>query len=379
MAAVHVVGMSCPKAIAAEKFSPVPRPNLHQRSRDGSSLLLSEQSRYRGAPRHSQRFIGRSSRNSSCRLESNALEGGGVSAPRASELARDVLTAKDADGAAVLNGFRAADHPKTEGKPSISSSVRGDADGCAQLNGAASTGGKELIGINGSKSVITPFEGFTLARKSLNCHDQRKSPRSRWPRAPKTRKTGDCVLRVGVDVDEVLGRFLYSLNEYCKETYNWNYSLSDYKVYDFKTVWKVNQEEANHYVHEFFKSNHFAQGIPPIPGAKSSLERLSTLCDLVVVTSRQHVIREPTLQWLDAHFPDIFSSVHFGNHYALHGQSRSKSQICKELAVDVLIDDNPAYAEECAAAGLDVLLFDWDLGYPWSKTEHGACGSEWPV
>eukprot|EP00959_Pyramimonas_sp_CCMP1952_P301737 6313326-Pyramimonas_sp.AAC.1 len=89
----------------------------------------------------------------------------------------------------------------------------------------------------------------------------------------------------------------------------------------------------------------------------------------MVVTSRQHVIQEPTLLWLEENFPGVFTSVHFGNHFAMEGTSRKKSEICRELNADVLIDDNPGYAMDCAEAGMQVLLFDWNLEYPWSKTE----------
>ncbi|CAI7908374.1 unnamed protein product, partial [Closterium sp. NIES-53] len=129
---------------------------------------------------------------------------------------------------------------------------------------------------------------------------------------------------------------------------------------------------ANHRVHDFFKSTHFNDGIPIIPGAFDTLRRLSHFTDLVVVTSRQHVIREPTLEWLDNHFPGVFSSVHFGNHFALEGTPRPKSEMCRELGAEVLIDDNPRYAMECAEHGIQVLLFDWLLQYPWSKTAGGG-------
>jgi hypothetical protein len=46
--------------------------------------------------------------------------------------------------------------------------------------------------------------------------------------------------------------------------------------------------------------------------------------------------------------------------------------VCREIGATVLIDDNPRYATECAAAGIDVLLYDWNLGYPWSKTPDGC-------
>lgn len=64
-------------------------------------------------------------------------------------------------------------------------------------------------------------------------------------------------------------------------------------------------------------------------GALASLQRLRSVCELVVVTSRQHIIRQPTLEWIHLHFPHIFAEVHFGNHWALHGTSRKKSEICR--------------------------------------------------
>ena len=63
-----------------------------------------------------------------------------------------------------------------------------------------------------------------------------------------------------------------------------------------------------------------------------SLKRLGSMCDLVVVTSRQHVIRDSTLRWIDLHYPGIFKEVHFGNHWAMEGTSKPKSQICRWAA-----------------------------------------------
>ena len=50
---------------------------------------------------------------------------------------------------------------------------------------------------------------------------------------------------------------------------------------------------------------------------------------MVVVTSRQHVIQDVTLEWIDRHFPDVFHEVYFGNHFSLEGGSRKKSDICR--------------------------------------------------
>eukprot|EP00891_Asterochloris_glomerata_P006050 jgi/Astpho2/6050/Aster-04003 len=170
----------------------------------------------------------------------------------------------------------------------------------------------------------------------------------------------------------VLGRFLHSLNRFCLDQYGMEYDVGDYEEYNFAKVWGCSQEESNHIVHEFFKSHHFAVGVLPIPGAMHSLKRLGSMFDLVVVTSRQHVIRDSTLRWIDLHFPGIFKEVHFGNHWAMEGTSKPKSEICREVGAQVLIDDNPRYAVECADAGLLVLLYDWQHSYPWSKTADGC-------
>lgn len=129
----------------------------------------------------------------------------------------------------------------------------------------------------------------------------------------------------------VLGRFVFSLNRFVLETYGMKYDVTDYWIYEFAKIWKCSQEESNAIVHEFFKSNHFKAGIPTIPGASDALLRLRDSCDLVVVTSRQHIIQEATLEWIDKHYPSIFQEVYFGNHFALEGVSRKKSDICRSV------------------------------------------------
>eukprot|EP00198_Chlamydomonas_reinhardtii_P008606 XP_001697943.1 predicted protein [Chlamydomonas reinhardtii] len=163
-------------------------------------------------------------------------------------------------------------------------------------------------------------------------------------RRPATTKSAR--LRVAVDVDEVLGRFVFALNQFCKDHYGMEYKVGDYWIYEFAKIWHCSQERSNEIVHEFFKSQHFTDGIPVIPGALEALTRLSGAdMELVVVTSRQHVIQDVTLDWLDRHYGGLFRTI----------------------GAQVLIDDNPSYATECAAAGIRVLLYDWQGAYPWSK------------
>ena len=222
----------------------------------------------------------------------------------------------------------------------------------------------------------------------------------------------------------VLGRFLFSLNKFCGETYGLDVDVGDYHVYEFAKVierdrerekkkrgrgrgdpaarpplpvphprppasslslspslvhqvWGCSPEAATEIVHAFFASPHFAAGVPPIPGAAAALAAARAYASLAVVTSRQHAIRTPTLAWLDAHFPGLFDGgVHFGNHWAkAGGPAVPKAELCARIGAGVLIDDNPAYATEAAAAGLDVLLYDWGGAYPWAKLGPGVAES----
>ena len=43
--------------------------------------------------------------------------------------------------------------------------------------------------------------------------------------------------------------------------------------------------------------------------------------------------------------------------------------LCRSIGAHVLIDDNPGYAIDCATAGINVLLYDWEGNYPWSKLQ----------
>ncbi|XP_027339124.1 uncharacterized protein LOC113852922 isoform X2 [Abrus precatorius] len=176
-------------------------------------------------------------------------------------------------------------------------------------------------------------------------------------------------LVVAVDVDEVLGNFVSALNDFIADRYSSNYSVSEYHVYEFFKIWNCSRDEANSRVHEFFKTSYFKSGIQPIPGAQAVLQKLSRFCNLSIVTSRQNAIKDHTIEWIKKNYAGLFQEIHFGNHFALDGVSRPKSEICRSLNAKVLIDDNPRYAIECAEAGIRVLLFDYENSYPWCKTE----------
>lgn len=175
-------------------------------------------------------------------------------------------------------------------------------------------------------------------------------------------------LLVAVDIDEVLCSFLLALNTFIAERYALSHTVAEYHVYSFDKVWNCSLSEARSRVYEFYNSYHFRKGIHPIPGAYQVLLQLAPFCHFSIVTSRQNVIKQHTIEWVESHYSGLFKEIHFGNHFAVDGVARPKSEICQSLGAQILIDDNPLYALDCAENGIKVLLFDYQNSYPWCKT-----------
>jgi len=112
----------------------------------------------------------------------------------------------------------------------------------------------------------------------------------------------------------------------------------------------------------FFNSDHF-KNIQPVSGSQEAINEIAKDHDLVIITSRQHDIKNHTIDWIQQHFPETFFGIHFGNHYGLSGQKKSKLEMCDMLNIDMLIEDSADYANECANSNRKVLLFDT----PWNR------------
>jgi len=176
---------------------------------------------------------------------------------------------------------------------------------------------------------------------------------------------------IACDMDEVLCDFLGALIAWHNATYGTALSKSDFKSYTYNETWGGTLQEGVDKVHRFFDSKYFEQ-IEPLPGAAQAMTALKKRANLVVVTSRQTVIAERTVAWLDKHFPDVFDDVLFGNHYSatnpdptrLDATKRSKAQMCLAAGAVALVDDNVSYCEQCAPQLSQVVLFG---SYGWNS------------
>eukprot|EP00055_Hartaetosiga_balthica_P001804 m.1938 g.1938 ORF g.1938 m.1938 type:complete len:211 (-) comp1670_c0_seq1:68-700(-) len=170
---------------------------------------------------------------------------------------------------------------------------------------------------------------------------------------------------IAVDLDEVLGYFVRALCKFHNDVYETEFVETDFNSYTFRNVWGGSEEESSIKVHDFLESDYFVKGIDIVPGAKEALIKLKEKYDLVICTSRQHIIAQTTHEWIEQHYPDIFSSILFGNHFGREGVKKSKPEMVQAIGADYLIDDALHYATQCADHLKQVLLFG---EYAWNET-----------
>eukprot|EP00612_Vaucheria_litorea_P001644 CAMPEP_0171456040 /NCGR_PEP_ID=MMETSP0945-20130129/2692_1 /TAXON_ID=109269 /ORGANISM="Vaucheria litorea, Strain CCMP2940" /LENGTH=182 /DNA_ID=CAMNT_0011981397 /DNA_START=29 /DNA_END=575 /DNA_ORIENTATION=- len=162
---------------------------------------------------------------------------------------------------------------------------------------------------------------------------------------------------IAIDVDEVLCDFLPTVAEWHNEVYHTDFHADQFFTYEFHTTWGGSKEASDEKMHEFFQSEKFLNGVPVVEGARHILsahchEPASALADL-------------TEKWLLKNFGSIFKTINFGNLYGSEGLKRNKSEMCRDVGAEVIIDDSLKYALECSKLDMAVILFG---NYAWNKS-----------
>lgn len=172
-------------------------------------------------------------------------------------------------------------------------------------------------------------------------------------------------MKIGVDLDAIVADMMTPLISFHNKNYGTNTKLSDHITFSIEKIWNCTEEEAIERCYKFFQSD-FMNQIEPVFGAIEGINFLSRKHELHVITSRPDFIKDHTNEWIDKYFPKKFKSINNSNQFSKKGGSmRKKSEICKELKVDLMIEDHLAYAYDCAALNIKILL----MNTPWNQTK----------
>lgn len=162
--------------------------------------------------------------------------------------------------------------------------------------------------------------------------------------------------RIGIDLDECLAELLDGFLPW----YNQRHGTS------------VRKESVREY-HEFFSNGSkpfslfyefcktpAAAALAVVPGAREAAAELSQERKLYVITARADSTIPMTHNWLEQNFSNTFQDVFF-----ITGRREKKSDVCKRVGIQAVVDDLGEHARDCVARERPVLL----LKKPWNEHE----------
>jgi uncharacterized HAD superfamily protein len=169
-------------------------------------------------------------------------------------------------------------------------------------------------------------------------------------------------MKIGIDIDEVLARFIFAFANYHNKTYNTSLKESDFCSYNLEKTLGESRIEVDRKIKEFFLTEEF-KNLELVPGSQEKINELKKNNELFIITSRYKESAEITKDWINRNFPNIFSGIYFANYSSEN--AITKNNLCEKLGIEVFIDDCLTYASECGDKDTKVFLYD----FYWNQSE----------
>ena len=170
-------------------------------------------------------------------------------------------------------------------------------------------------------------------------------------------------MKIGIDCDEVLVKFVEVFLEFCKKKEIDGLKYEQITNYHFHELLGLTKEELFGLFDEFYLSDMF-ENLEFIDNAKESLTYLSKENEIYIITARPVFTKQKTINFFEKHLPEIILNI---IHTSETGIKKTKAEICQELGVEVFIEDRGDYALKCAREGIKSFLLD----KPWNRSiEH---------
>ncbi|MBN2420765.1 hypothetical protein JXB27_00640 [Candidatus Woesearchaeota archaeon] len=176
------------------------------------------------------------------------------------------------------------------------------------------------------------------------------------------------LLRIGIDNDNVLEPTFEVMLEQWNKKHGTNITTNNVHSHDFHTSFGISEEAALKLMDDFFRSWRF-RFLRPFDEARFVIESLKDKAEPYEVTARPKPYHRMTKSWTKNHFDKLFKEVLFCNYYDKSYPSATKSEVCKQHGIQMIVDDNIEYANECAEQGIRALLYDRNGQYGWAKGE----------
>lgn len=171
--------------------------------------------------------------------------------------------------------------------------------------------------------------------------------------------------KIGIDLDDVLLNFNDPFLNFHNENFGTTYRREDITNFNVEEIWGIPTETLRDRLSQFYDTHHH-ESAPPIEGAVEAIKELSKNNKLYIITSSPQTAEGKIRIWLKKHFGEAFEEIHFTKK-DISSERRNKGEMCRELGLELFIDDHPDNAEKISAIGIPVYLFDT----PWNQGEVG--------
>lgn len=185
---------------------------------------------------------------------------------------------------------------------------------------------------------------------------------------------------IALDIDDVVANVIDSVRLWANEVTGLSLGSEAYHTDDdywhyFDSIWE------RHGVSDRINFTAVLEGmandqsnVAVVEGARETIQALKQRYELVFITSRPSYQQKETRRWLNERIDPTIPMYMAYNPMVDH-EARSKGEICAELGVSVLIDDNISNCESALEYGVDAVLFG---AYGWNDKAPGhikRCGS----
>lgn len=172
---------------------------------------------------------------------------------------------------------------------------------------------------------------------------------------------------IAIDLDEVLAETIDQLLKYYNYSFKWK-SITKEDVIDYN-LWKLDRygisiSDAKRMFFWFLFFSRKGWRIKPVKFSRAGIKKLKEKWyELYIVTARPSltIFKRRTKHWVNKYFKWVFKWIKYSD-YMMRNQKK-KSDICKQIGAEIIIEDNLDNAVECAKNWIKAYLID----KPWNQ------------
>jgi 5'(3')-deoxyribonucleotidase len=175
--------------------------------------------------------------------------------------------------------------------------------------------------------------------------------------------------KLAIDIDDVLANSTDALRLFVNLKRGVDLTEEHYKIEAeywgyYESVWAQHGIDKTDLMREFHsRLVKYQSDIRTVSGSVEGTKKLSRKYDLIPMTSRPKEMKDETENWLKEEFEPVFAEPPIFIGFGLNAK-RTKGEVCEELGITYLIDDNVDHCKTAIARGIGAVLFG---DYGWNR------------